>query len=112
MPETRFDDIVKININNKSSLICKIDDLYYHVCEENTIEAISCITPTPALCGIKIIDQKIHIEFSECKILPEYIIIKLSGIRKGRYGRRFVKRTKEEMLKNMAFWNSWKDQKI
>jgi len=112
MPETRFDDIVKIEIQNKSYIEYDIDELYCHVCEINTIEAISYTTPEPALCGVKVQNGKIIVKFAQQSLLPEYIIVKLSGIRKGRQNRRFFKRTKEEMLKNIAFWSSWKDQKI
>ena len=40
---------------------------------------------------------------------PEEIVVKLSGIRKGRLGRRFDQYSKEEAYRNTAFWDSWKN---
>jgi len=111
MPEIRFDDVVKVYVEHKSYIVYDIDELYCHVCETNTIEAISYTTPIPIMCGVKAQNGKLYINFAEQKPLPEYIIIKLSGIRKGANNRRFYRRTKEEMIKNNNFWNSWKDQK-
>ena len=88
----------------------KIDPMYYYVCDEDTIEAISYTSPTPAFCGITVVKDSIFINFPENSKIPEYVIVKLSGIRKGRSGRRFIERTKEEMIKNIAFWNSWRDK--
>ena len=41
------------------------------------------------------------------KLRPREITVKVSGIRAGRSGKRFVKFTEEEARNNAAFWNGW-----
>jgi hypothetical protein len=109
MPEVRFDDLIKLYVNNRSKIEHNIDPIYCHVCEINSIEAISHTTPIPIMCGLKVQKNKLFIDFADQKPLPEYIIVKLSAIRKGRINYRFYPRTKEEKIKNDKFWYSWKE---
>ena len=117
MPETRFEDIQKIDLSEysllsnegKKDLIIEvdIDEEFINVCEEGTIDAISCVTSDPAIVGAKIVDNKIVVSLIADEV-PEFVVVKLSGIREGRLNKRFVKFTEEEALRNNNFWGSWK----
>ena len=118
MPETRFEDVQKINLSEYGNLLSDegkkdliidvdIDEEFINVCEEDTIDAISCVASDPALVGAKVVDDKIIVSLIADDV-PEFIVVKLSGIRKGRLNKRFVKFTEEEALRNNNFWGSWK----
>tara|TARA_E500000178_G_C17038997_1_gene765492 strand:- start:49242 stop:50039 length:798 start_codon:yes stop_codon:yes gene_type:complete len=118
MPETRFEDIKKINLSDykllsnddKENLIieAEIDKEFIYVCEENTIDAISCVASDPAVVGAKVVDDKIVVSIDPVDEVPDFVVVKISGIRKGRLNRRFVKFTEEEAQRNNYFWGSWK----
>ena len=108
MPEVRFDDIIKIKVRNRRNIAVVIDPLYSHVCEPNSIEAISYVTSSPICCGLIVKKDILNIEFEPNVEIPEYILVKLSGIRKGCSNIRFQRRTKEQMIANNNFWNGWK----
>ena len=108
MPEVRFDDIIKIKVRNRRNIAVVIDPLYSHVCEPNSIEAISYVTSYPICCGLIVKKDILNIEFEPNVEIPEYILVKLSGIRKGCANIRFQRRTKEQMIANNNFWNGWK----
>lgn len=115
MPETRFEDIMKVSLvdcvllNDSKDLIINadIDEEFLNVCEEGTIDAISCVASDPAVVGAKVIDDKIQISVIAQYDCPEFVVVKLSGIRKGRLNKRFVKFTEDEALRNNQFWGSW-----
>jgi hypothetical protein len=108
MPEVRFDDVLKIEVGGRKEIVQKIDPLYIHVCEKDSIDAISYVCSEPSVAGIKIKEGQIHVSFSDLFPLPDLITIKLSGIRKGRAGKRFVKFTEEQARSNANFWNGWR----
>ena len=54
----------------------------------------------------KIANSGIYINFKDDA--PEFVTIKVSGIRKGRKDRRFPIFSAEEAEKNNQFWDSWK----
>jgi len=102
-PEVRFEDVVSVKTDGNLTLEHEIDPEFVFVCEPNSIKAVGHTTTEPALCGIKIKDNKIIITFSGS--IPEEITIKLSGLRKGHLETRFGKRSEAEMLHNNNFWN-------
>ena len=108
MPEVRFDDVLKIEVGGRKEIIQEIDPLYIHVCEKDSIDAISYVCSEPSVAGIKIQEGQIQVSFSDQFPLPDLITIKLSGIRKGRAGKRFVKFTEEQARSNANFWNGWR----
>ena len=107
-PETRFEDIVKIEVNERGSFEHELDPEFIHVCETDSIEPISYVCSEPSVAGVKCQAGKLIITFSHVTPLPETITIKVSGIRAGRSGRRFVRWTEAEARNNAAFWNGWK----
>jgi hypothetical protein len=50
----------------------------------------------------------LNIEFEDNAKLPEQILVKLSGIRKGCADIRFAPKTEEQMIANRNFWQGWK----
>ena len=107
MPETRFDDIVKLDVVEQS-FSYDLDETYVFVCEEDSIEPISYVCDLPAIAGLKVQSGTLFVNFSELTELPNSITIKLSGIRKGRADKRFVEWTREQAMENAHFWNGWK----
>ena len=107
MPETRFDDILTIDVDGKGSIEYALDPTYIHVCDPGTIKPISYTCTEAAIAGLEVADGILHITFSHVTPLPREITVKLSGIRAGRSGKRFVKFTEEEARNNAAFWNGW-----
>ena len=107
-PETRFEDIVKIDVNERGSFEHELDPEFVHVCETDSIEPISYVCSEPSIAGVKCEAGKLLITFSHVTPLPETITIKVSGIRAGRSGKRFVRWTEAEARNNAAFWNGWK----
>ena len=84
-----------------------MDPEYIHVCEENSIKPISYVPSSPCTCGIRIEGSRVYVEIEGEG--PEEIVVKLSGIRKGRLNRRFAAYSKQEAERNTAFWDSWKN---
>ena len=108
MPEVRFDDIIKIKVKNRKKISVVIDSLYVHVCESNSIEAISYVASCPISCGVIVKNNILNIEFQDNVKLPEQILVKLSGIRKGCADIRFAPKTEDQMMANRNFWQGWK----
>ena len=106
-PDVRFEDVIVINTAdnlNKENLTIehKIDSQFVFVCEENSIKAVGLTTSEPALCGIKIKGNIITVSFKD--VVPEEVVVKISGIRKHFKGVRFTAHTQEEMINNTEFW--------
>jgi hypothetical protein len=113
MPETRFDDIMTLEIDSGFDrvMLFDLDDEYIHVCEENSIQVVSYTCDKPSLCGVSIVrdgcDPYLRVEVSESSPMPNKIVVKLSGIRDGKAESRFDKFTEEQATRNNNFWNSW-----
>ena len=106
-PEARFEETIEIQTNKLEELSIQIDPTFIHVCEENCIKPISYVSSEPCVCGIRVDGDLLKIKFSNLLSVPESLIVKLSGIRKGRNDSRFQEFTKEEMDKNVNFWSAW-----
>ena len=107
-PDVRFEDVIKIAVDERGSFEHELDPEFVHVCEADSIEAISYVCTEPACAGIKVDGGKLIVTFSHVTPLPQFITVKVSGIRAGRAGKRFVRFTEEEARNNAAFWNGWK----
>jgi hypothetical protein len=105
-PDVRFEDVVSIKANGRLKIEQEIDPEFVFVCEQNSIKAVSYTTTEPALCGVKVKENKLIITFSGN--IPEEVTVKLSGIRKGLKGVRFTPKTKEQADHNNDFWNQSK----
>jgi len=116
MPETRFEDVYTAHVKGLSrapalsefDFTIEIDPEFMFVCAEGTIEAISVVSDLPAMLGADVVDDKIFVS-GVCggQGTPNKITVKISGIRKGREGQRFVKMTQEQYDKNTEFWSQW-----
>lgn len=107
MPEVRFDDIIIVHPEGKKDCQIFLDKEYLFVCEGGSIKPISYVPSSPCFCGMSVNSDgtlQINIEGN----IPSEIVVKLSGIRKGRVGKRFIKHTQEDMKRNENFWDSWK----
>jgi hypothetical protein len=107
MPETRFEDVIRVNPKDgDKKVILDIDPEFIFVCDKNSIVPVSHTTSHPCMCGIRVINDKIEITIDAVQT-PKEIVIKLSGIRKGRSGKRFATFSEEEARRNEAFWSTW-----
>jgi hypothetical protein len=105
-PDVRFEDVVSIRVNGRLKIEQEIDPEFVFVCEQDSIKAVSYTTTEPALCGVKVKENKLIITFSGS--IPEEVTLKLSGARKGSTGVRFTPRTKKQADHNNNFWNQAK----
>ena len=110
-PETRFEDVITLEVDGRGFIDEPIDPQFVFVCEPESIEAVSYVCSDPAIAGIRITDGIMMIEFGNATPLPDRITIKVSGIRKGRAGRRFVEYSEEDAHRNTAFWREWTDSR-
>jgi hypothetical protein len=56
----------------------------------------------PTLIGAEVVDNYVRVRVTGD--IPEFVTLKLSGIRAGRNEVRFPKYTEDQMHKNNAFW--------
>jgi hypothetical protein len=101
-PNIRFEDVLRIPISNVQTTWA-LDPLFLEVCEAGTIDAVGVSSPAPAIVGVEVIGESLRIRIDG--ELPPYVVVTLSGIRKGRQGVRFPRHTPEQMLANERFWN-------
>ena len=117
MPETRFEDLIVVNVEEKfgknaqlnAHIKVEIDEEFIFVCEENSIKAISFMPSSPSLMGASVENNQLILKFSDVLPLPEEVVVKISGIRKGRLNKRFTKYTEEDASRNTKFWDTWKN---
>jgi len=109
MPDVRFEDVLTVDVDGRGGFSVPIDPQLVFVCEPNSIEPVSYVCNSPAVAGVEVIDgHTLKIEFSHSTPLPDKITVKVSGIRKGRAGRRFPEYTEAEATANNAFWQLWR----
>jgi hypothetical protein len=117
MPETRFEDVIVVNIEEKfgenikinANVKVDIDEEFLFICEESSIKPISFIPSSPCIMGASIENNGLILKFSDILPLPKEVVVKISGIRKGRLNKRFNKYTEEEANRNTKFWDTWKN---
>ena len=113
MPEVYFEDFLTIKAGNQGhqshTVLKEIDPLFLQVCEEGTIKATSTQPSLPANVGAKVQGPVVEVTVEGASIQSREvdIIVRLSGIRAGMVGRRFAKRTYDQMVKNNNFWLQW-----
>ena len=101
-PDVRFEDVVRIAITGPETK-CPIDVTLFDICELGSLQVVSVVSPIPTLVGACVLDNLVRIRISGD--LPEYVLVKLSGIRAGRGTVRFPRFNEEQMHKNDAFWD-------
>ena len=113
MPEVYFEDFLTIKAGNQGhqshTVLKEIDPLFLQVCEEGTIKATAAMPSFPANVGAKVQGPVVEVSVEGASIQSREvdIIVRLSGIRAGMVGRRFAKRTYQQMVKNNNFWSQW-----
>lgn len=108
MPEVRFEDLVSVRLVEPSRTI-RIDDLFFDVCDEGTIMPVSLVPSLPVPCGARVSGRMLIVEAVLGANKSLDVVVRLSGIRKGCSGKRFASHTREEMIKNNAFWQRWRE---
>lgn len=103
-PEARFTDIMQLLYVGKGDTEHEIDPRYIASCVPGSIEVVSVVPHVPVTVGAYVRDNKVVI--STISSLDR-VNVMLSGLRRGHPGR-FVEYTKEDMDRNMAFWDSWR----
>ena len=102
-PDVRFEDGVRVRITG--AITTKpIDSRFVEVCEPGTIQVISVASPLPSLIGAAVDRDQLVVRIEGD--LPPYVIVTLSGIRAGHRGFRFPRKTRDQMLRNNAFWST------
>lgn len=101
-PEVRFEDVVRIPVSSAETTHV-VDKTFVDVCEPGSLEVVGFASPSPAIVGVEAMDNLLRIRVSG--ELPEYVMVKISGIRAGRAEVRFPMRTEEQMHKNNNFWD-------
>lgn len=103
-PDVRFEDVMTIRARNRN-LNIKIDPRFVEVCEKGTISVISVCSSSPAQVGATVEGGVVHVSIIARKI-PEFVTLKLSGIRRGFKGMRFPVRSQAQFEANERFLNS------
>lgn len=113
MPEVYFEDIMTIKAGNQgcqSHIVSKeIDSMFMQVCEPGTVKVTSTQPSVPVPVGAKVQGPLVLVELEGQRVQNTEIdvVVRLSGIRAGMVGRRFAKRTYDQMIKNNKFWEQW-----
>ena len=96
--------------NNEAALII-IDEKFLQVCEIQTIKAVGVVSSVPALVGAYVTNNTLIVEVESDRIIDKKteVVVRLSGVRKGRLGKRFATHTYEEMELNNRFWSRWRE---
>ena len=115
MPEVRFEDILICKVGGKGSSqeasLNLLDERFIQVCEKNSIVPVSAVPSAPALVGVKVTYNTVIVDVQGDYLKDHEIevVVRVSGIRKGRLNKRFANHTYEEMVKNNHFWDKWKE---
>lgn len=102
-PEVRFEDFVRVPITGPMTTTA-IDPRFIAVCEPGSIDVISVTSPFPTLIGAAVDRDQLIVRIPGDR--PPYVIVTLSGIRAGHRNNRFPRMTRDQMLRNHAFWSS------
>ncbi|RLS54828.1 MAG: hypothetical protein DWH91_10875 [Planctomycetota bacterium] len=81
-----------------------IDPRFIAVCEPGSIDVISVTSPFPTLIGAAVDRDQLIVRIPGDR--PPYVVVTLSGIRSGSRNVRFPLKTRDQMQRNNAFWNS------
>jgi hypothetical protein len=113
MPEVYFEDFMTVKAGNQghqSHIVTKeMDSTFMQVCEPGTIKVTAAMPSVASQVGAKVQGPTVEVEVEGRNIQNREvdITVRLSGIRAGMVGRRFAKRTYDQMVKNNRFWEQW-----
>ena len=104
-PDVRFEDVAIIHPKRRK-VTYRPDKRFLEVCEKDSVVVVSACPSSPAIVGAVFVDGAVSIEIVTRRKLPESIVIKLSGIRRGFRDMRFPIRTEAQFQANERFLNS------
>ncbi len=100
-PQVRFEDVVRLKLQGRDHMY-PLDRTYVDVCEPGSLLVVGVSTSIPTLIGVEVVDNYVRVRVNGD--IPEFVTLKLSGIRAGRNEVRFPNYTEDQMHKNNAFW--------
>jgi hypothetical protein len=110
MPETRFEDLMVVRLRSADTEVA-IDRRFLEVCEPGSILVKSCITNIPMIIGAFVSGDAVVINIRDGRVDERTsAVITISGIRKGRAGRRFPIFTADQAHQNEKFWTQAYDE--
>jgi len=105
-PEVRFNDILTIENITEYEFETKLCKEYVHSCEEKSIKVVGHAASDPCLVGFNIVGDTVVCKFSTITELPKFVNLHLSGIRKGRAGKRHERKSLKQAVQNNSFWGA------
>jgi hypothetical protein len=103
MPEARFEDVVEIQMTDRTHRRLRLDDVFLQVCEPGSVKAVSACPSHAAAVGARIEGDHLVVEVQG---ETTSVTVVVSGVRKGHHYR-FRRHTEDEMHKNESFWDGW-----
>ena len=104
-PDVRFEDVVRVPVTGPVTF-ARLDPVFVGVCEPDSLDVVSVTAPTPATVGAAVSGHSITVRITGD--LPPFVVVTVSGIRAGSRGVRFPRKTRDQMLRNNAFWDQSK----
>lgn len=105
-PEVKFEDTIKVKMDVVCATRMPVDEIFLAVCDPGSIEVVSAVASHLAVVGARIEGEYLLVETD--RPVP-WVTVCLSGVRLGCGGRRFERKSQEDMEKNNAFWGKWKN---
>jgi hypothetical protein len=105
-PEVRFNDVLTIEDITGYEFEVKLCEEYVHSCEEESIKVVGHAASDPCLVGFNIVGDAVVCKISTITDLPKSINLSLSGIRKGRAGKRHERKSLKQAVQNNSFWGA------
>jgi hypothetical protein len=105
MPETRFEDLMVIHLH-AAETEAAIDSRFLEVCEPGSVVVKSAVPNVPMILGAFTHGESVHIRTHGHINGRTAVVVTLSGIRKGRAGRRFPTFSEEQARQNEKFWTA------
>lgn len=107
MPEVRFEDVVRVELRDGRAREM-VDPILFALCERNSLDVCGAVPDRPAILGARIEGGFLVVETvplpGGAAPAAQTVICRLSGVRAGFGGRRFVRSTLRQMLHNNKFW--------
>jgi hypothetical protein len=109
MPEVRFEDVLVVPIPTETPTMLQLDPLFVGACEPDSIQVVGLVPTTPVVLGAAVLNGYLMVERAEDTDNMIYgdVVVRVSGIRKGRDGVRFPRFSENEFEKNTQFWSGW-----
>ncbi len=104
-PDVRFEDVVRVPVTGPVTT-ARLDPMFVGVCEPDSLDVISVTAPMPASIGAAVTGDTVTVRIEGD--LPPFVIVTVSGVRAGSRGVRFPRKTRDQMLRNNAFWDQSK----